>query len=147
MGFLTLLRNPKIIGVVLIVVALAGVGTWIQSIRLENAELAKTVAQKETTITSLNRDILDAEQVNQQNLVTLEQLRFDDAQRKATIAQLETDLAEAKGKTEYVYVNIENATAAEDGPIAPVLASTILSLQKLDDVSVPLVDEGNRDEK
>lgn len=147
MGILALLRSPKAIGIMLLLAALAAAGIWVQSIRLDNANLAATVAQKEVTITGLTRDIDAAKQVNEGNLVALKRLRFDDTQRKVTIAQLETDLKTAKGKTEIVYVNIENATAEEDGAIAPVLASTIMALQKLDDVVLPITDGEKVDEK
>lgn len=130
---LGLIKSPKVIFGALILAAITAAGIWVNGLLLENANLETEVSNKAAEITSLNRDVADAKKVNDGNVSELNKLRADDARRKSTIADLEVKLANAKGKTVTVYTTIDNATEADDGPIAPVLASTIMMLQDIAD--------------
>jgi hypothetical protein len=109
----------KLIGIALAALAIMSmVGMGIHTIRTQAADLATMTDQRDTAVAAAKT-----------NAEAIEKLKRQHARDMAAIVDDQTKAKERAARSDSIKKEIANAPASDDGPVAPVLRSTLSRLR------------------
>ncbi len=121
-----------LIKIILIVGVLAGITSYYFWSQSKISRLNSTVTQRDSTITLQRQEIKNIAQINADNAKIIKQLLED----KKQLTQIREELAKQKqlldGATDDILTGISRIDPKLNGPVAPVLKTTIDQLQTVD---------------
>lgn len=121
-----------LIKIILIVGVLAGITSYYFWSQSKISRLNNTVTQRDSTITLQRQEIKNIAQINADNAKIIKQLLED----KKQLTQIREELAKQKqlldGATDDILTGISRIDPKLNGPVAPVLKTTIDQLQTID---------------
>lgn len=121
-----------LIKIILIVGVLAGITSYYFWSQSKISRLNSTVTQRDSTITLQRQEIKNIAQINADNAKIIKQLLED----KKQLTQIREELAKQKqlldGATDDILTGISRIDPKLNGPVAPVLKTTIDQLQTID---------------
>lgn len=121
-----------LIKIILIVGVLAGITSYYFWSQAKISGLKSTVVERDSTITLQQQEIRNIAQINADNAKIIKQLLED----KKQLTQIREELAKQKqlldGATDDILTGISRIDPKLNGPVAPVLKTTIDQLQTID---------------
>ncbi len=123
--FLTLLKSPKVIGMVILLAAAGALYVYITSLQNENIKLAS-----ENSNLQLSLEVADG--INKSNAITIAELEKDNRIKTELAKKFEDQSRAHKSTIAGLKRNISTTKPEDNGKVANVLADTIRTIQTLE---------------